>query len=372
MNPRVAIVHEWFIDWAGSERVVEQILACFPGADLFALVDFLPLEHRKKILNKHVETTFLQRAPFAKKHLRYYLPWMPFAIEQLDLSAYDIIISSSHAVAKGVITGPHQLHVSYVHSPMRYAWDLQQEYLRGPNGKGIRGIALRWTLHSLRQWDLRTINGVDLFIANSAFVAKRINKYYRRDAAVIYPPVDVESFPLKEVKEDFYLCAGRLEPYKRIDVAVEAFKQMPDKSLVILGDGPELRSLKRNVTPNIEFIGYQTPENWLRYLQKAKALIFPGIEDFGISPIEAQACGTPVIAFGKGGALETVRPIGEQLATGTFFHAQSPKSLASAVIFLEDNYATISPQACRNNAMQFSAAMFRNKFVDFMSAATQF
>ncbi len=365
---KMAVVHEWFIDWAGSERVVQQILACYPHADLFALVDFLPPEHRSKILGKRVGTTFLQRLPFARSRHAYYLPWMPIAIEQLDLSAYDVVISSSHAVAKGVLTGPDQLHISYVHSPMRYAWDLQGEYLRGKNGSGLRGFFLRWVLHYLRQWDLRTANGVDAFVANSEFVARRIRKVYRRESTVIYPPVDVDAFPLHEHKQDFYLCAGRLESYKRTDVAVRAFAGMPTKRLVVLGDGPEFATLKKIASSNVRFVGYQSQELWLRYLQSAKALIFPGVEDFGITPVEAQACGTPVIGFGQGGLLETVIPLGQGDCTGILFSEQSPDSIVAAVELFEGSSGVFDPHACRRNAERFTHAKFREAFRAFVEA----
>jgi glycosyltransferase involved in cell wall biosynthesis len=366
---RVAIVHEWLTSWAGSERVLSQILSCFPDADLFALVDFLSDEDRANILQKRATTTFLQRMPSPKRLLPYYLPLMPIAIEQLDLSTYDLVISSSHAVAKGVITGPDQLHISYVHSPMRYAWDQQHQYLRGKNGRGLRGFALRLALHYLRQWDLRTVNGVDLFVANSQFIAKRIRKVYRREATVIYPPVDIEAFPHRELKEDFYLCAGRLEPYKRIDIVVQAFSEMPSRKLVVLGDGPEYKTLKRLAASNVEFMGYQPNEVWLSHLQKAKALIFPGIEDFGITPVEAQACGTPVIAFGRGGVLETVRPLGEPQPTGLFFLDQTPAAICKTVLLFESQQSKFSSIACRMNAEQFSVSAFRSRFTQFVTNA---
>jgi len=366
---KIAVIHEWFLDWAGSEKVVEQILACFPDADLFALVDFLSRDDRKKILGKRATTTFLQRMPFVRRRHAYYLPWMPIAIEQLDVSGYDVVISSSHAVAKGVLTRPDQLHISYIHSPMRYAWDLQHDYLRGKNGRGLRGLALRWILHYLRLWDLRTVNGVDAFVANSNFVAGRIAKIYRRESTVIYPPVDVDSYPVSSVKKDFYLCAGRLETYKRIDLAVAAFARMPTKKLVIMGDGPEFHALRRAAADNVEFIGSQPQDKWVQYLQDAKALIFPGVEDFGITPIEAQACGTPVIAFARGGALETIRPFGQQQPTGEFFSAQSAEALQQAVLKFELNASAFDAGACRSNAEQFSIKRFRDRFVEFVEKA---
>jgi glycosyltransferase involved in cell wall biosynthesis len=364
---RVAVVHEWFVDWAGSEKVVEQILTCYPSADLFSLVDFLPPEHRKKLLNKVATTTFLQRMPFARTHLHWYLPWMPFAIEQLDLSGYDLVISSSHAVAKGVITGPDQTHISYVHSPMRYAWDLQHDYLRGKAGRGLRGLALRRVLYKLRQWDSRSANGVDDLVANSQFVAKRIHKVYRREAQVIHPPIDIERFKLRENKDDFFLCAGRVMPYKRVDLVVKAFERLPMHKLVVIGDGPELRSIKANATKNVEFLGYQSDSVLQEYLQRARALIFAAKEDFGIIPLEAQACGTPVIAYGAGGVLETVTPLTQPNPTGLFFSEQSSEAIVAAVRDFERHSTEFAPQACREKANAFSPERFRREFTEFVN-----
>jgi len=367
---KIAVVHEWFIDWAGSERVTEQILASFPDADLFALVDFLPDEYRPKILAKRATTTFLQRAPFSRAKLHWYLPLMPLAIEQLNLSAYDLVISSSHAVAKGLISGPGQLHVSYVHSPMRYAWDMQHEYLRGSIGRGLSGLALRSTLHYLRLWDSRTANGVDAFAANSSFVAQRIHKIYRRTAEVIHPPVEIARFTACESREDFYVCVSRLFPYKRIDIIVDAFRQMSDRRLVVIGDGPQYRSLKRAATANITFLGYQSDEVIADHLQRAAALIFAAKEDFGIVPVEAQACGAPVIALGAGGVLETVLPLGTSpKPTGVFFHEQTAAAIVEAVLEFENNAGAFEPKHCRANAERFSPERFRFAFRSFVDRA---
>ena len=365
---KIALVHDWFIDWAGSEKVVEQILACYPSADLFSLVDFLPQEHREKLQDKRATTTFLQSMPFAQSCWEWYLPLMPFAIEQLDLSGYDLIISSSHAVAKGVITGPDQLHISYIHSPMRYAWDMQHDYLRAA-GRGLRGLALRRALYKLRQWDSRSANGVDQLIANSRFVAKRIRKAYRRDAHVIYPPVDIEQFTVRESKDDFYLCAGRLTPYKRVDIIIEAFRHFPDRKLVVIGDGSELRRLKAMASKNVELLGYQPDAVLHDCLQRARALIFAAKEDFGILPVEAQACGTPVIAFAGGGALETVNSLSSAAPTGALFKTQSPAAVVSAIRDFETNQARIEPTTCRANAARFSVATFRDEFQLYTGAS---
>lgn len=361
--PRVAIVHDWLVTYAGAERVLEQIIACFPDADLFSLVDFLD-DDRAFVCGKRVKTSFIQRLPFARKRYRAYLPLMPLAIEQLDVSAYDLVISSSHAVAKGVLTGPDQVHISYVHSPIRYAWDLQHQYLEQSNlTHGLRSAFARLVLHYIRNWDIRTSNAVDHFVANSKFIARRIKKVYRRDSQVIFPPVDVESFEIGEHKEDFYLTASRLVPYKKIDLIVEAFARMPGKKLVVIGDGPQMSAVRAKASSNVEVLGYQPFSVLHEYMRCAKAFVFAAEEDFGIAPVEAQACGTPVIAYGKGGALETVRDLSQSHPTGLFFHEQTATAIAAAVNSFERDADRISARDCRANAERFSIAHFRERFV---------
>lgn len=304
---KVAVVHEWLDTYAGSERVLEQMLKAYPSADLFTVVDFLKDDERGFVLGKRARTTFIQRLPGARKHFRSYLPLMPLAVEQLDLSGYDLVLSSSHAVAKGVITGPDQVHVSYVHSPIRYAWDMQHQYLNESGlARGFKGAVARLVLHYMRLWDLRTANGVDAFIANSAFIARRIRKVYRREAQVIFPPVDLDRFQLHEHKEDFYLAASRMVPYKKMPLIAEAFAKMPGKRLVMIGDGPEIDRVRAVAGPNVSVLGYQGTEVLADHMRRARAFVFAAEEDFGIMPVEVQACGTPVIAFGRGGATETV------------------------------------------------------------------
>ena len=363
---KVAIVHDWLVAYAGAERVLEEIINCYPDADLFSVVDFIPKNERGFLKNKPVKTSFIQKLPFAKKKYRTYLPFMPLAVEQFDLSGYDIVISSSHAVAKGVITGPDQLHISYVHSPMRYAWDLQHQYLKETGlDRGLKGWLAKRELHKLRMWDLRTANGVDHFLANSRFIARRIWKVYRREATVIYPPVDVDSFTLCEQKEDFFLTASRMVPYKKIDLIAEAFSLMPDKRLYIIGDGPDFDKVKSKSGPNVELLGYQPFEVLRNYMQRAKAFVFAAEEDFGIVPVEAQACGTPVIAYGKGGALETVTE-GE---TGLFFDAQTPSSIIEAVKRFEDMKDRFIPSKIREKTLRFSKDRFRQEFSSFVNDA---
>ena len=369
-NLKIAIAHEWFVTYAGSERVVEQILNIFPHADLFAVVDFLDDSQRGFIQNKKVTTTFIQKLPFAKTKFRQYLPLMPLAIEQLDLSAYDLIISSSHAVAKGVLTAPHQLHISYVHSPIRYAWDLQHQYLKESNlERGIKSWIARWILHQIRIWDTRTANGVDLFMANSKFIARRIQKVYRRSAEVIYPPVDLQNYILCEQKQDFYLTASRLVPYKRIDLIVEAFSQMCDRQLIVIGDGEQMAKIKAKASSNIKFLGHLEPDLLRGYMQNAKAFVFASEEDFGITPVEAQACGTPVIAYGRGGVCESVRGLDCDRPTGVFFAEQTAVSICEAVLEFEEKCDRILPATCRENAMRFSTERFQTEFLEFVEQA---
>lgn len=360
---KVGIVADWFITYAGSEKVVSEFIKVFPNADLYSVVDFLSADNRRKFNDKKIETTFIQKLPRAKKKYQAYLPLMPFAIEQLDVSKENIVLSSSHAVSKGILTGPDQLHISYVHSPIRYAWDLQHQYLRESGlDHGLKGILAKWILHKMRMWDYRTANGVDHFIANSHFIARRIKKVYGRDADVIYPPVDVDSFTLNNQKEDFYLTASRMVPYKRIDLIVEAFSHLPNKKLVVIGDGPEMNKIKKKATSNIEILVYQPNEVMVDYMRKAKAFVFAAEEDFGITPVEAQACGTPVIAFGKGGALETVKGLDSESPTGIFFGVQDVKSIINSINEFEKYGDKITAENCRENSELFSESRFRKEF----------
>lgn len=367
---KVAIVCDWLVTYAGAERVLEQILKIYPEADLFCVVDFLPEGQRDFIQNKKTRTSFIQNLPGARKHYKVYLPLMPFAIEQLDVSGYDLVISSSHAVAKGIITGPDQIHISYVHSPMRYAWDMQHQYLRESGlTNGLKGWIVRLTLHYIRMWDYRTANGVDYFIANSKFIARRIKKVYGRKARVIYPPVDIESYSLCKEKKDFYLTASRLVPYKKVRLIVEAFNEMPDKKLVVIGDGSEYEKIKDIAKGNITLMGYQ-PFNVLKEkMQHAKAFVFAAEEDFGITPVEAQACGTPVIAYGKGGSLETVNGSNDSFSTGIFFATQTVSAIKEAVENFEQRDA-ITPEACRAWAEQFQLTRFQIEIKSYVNTIT--
>lgn len=361
---RVAIVHDWFDKPGGAERVLCELIECFPDADLFAVVDMLVGPDRHIVRDKTVTTSFIQKLPGARKHFRRYLPLMPLAIEQMDMSPYDLVISSSWAVAKGVITGPDQLHVAYVHTPIRYAWDQQHDYLRLEQlDRGLKSGMARLVLHWLRLWDLRTANNVDVWLANSGNVARRILKTYGKQAEVLHPPVRIEDFSCTARKADYYFTCSRLVQYKRIDLLVDAFLLRPDIELVIADDGPELPALKKRAgdAANIRFLGRRTDAELRELLQKARAFLFAANEDFGIAPIEAQASGTPVIALGRGGALETVRGLDARQPTGCFFDAQTPQSLLAAIARFESLPVPISPEDCRTNACRFRSDLFRSQ-----------
>ncbi len=367
---RVAIVHDWLYTIGGAERVLAAILKCFPGADVHCLFDALTPEQRSEIGHVSSQTSFLSRMPGINRRHRLYLPLMPLAIEQIDLSAYDLVISSSFAVAKGVITGPNQVHVSYVHSPMRYAWDMQHQYLAESGlTRGIKGALARLLLHRMRIWDVRTNAGVDAYVANSRFVARRIRKLYGRQATVINPPVSVPiELPERPLAADgeqpYFLTASRLVPYKNIRAIAQAFGELPEHRLIIVGDGPEQRRIAAVAGRNVELRGRVPDAELRRLMAGARAFIFAAEEDFGIVPVEAQAMGTPVIALGRGGALETVIGHGPH-RTGLFFQDAEPETIAAAVRRFDAD-DTIQPEDCHTNAMRFSEARFRRDFREFV------
>lgn len=362
-NIKVAIVHDWLVNYSGSEKVLEELLKVFPQADVFTVVDYLTDELRKKLNGKKAYTTFIQKLPFAKNKYRYYLPLMPMAIEQLDVSGYDIVISSSHAVSKGVLSHVNQLHICYCHSPIRYAWDLYHQYIYESGlKKGLKGFIVKLIMHYLRIWDLSTINRIDHFIANSHYIARRINKVYNRSSKVIYPPVEIENFAFSESKENFYVTTSRLVAYKKIDLIAEAFSQMPDKTLYIIGEGPDFKKIKKKCADNVKMLGFQSVDLLVNYMQRAKGFVFAADEDFGITPIEAQACGTPVIAYGKGGNLETV--VGGE--TGVYFYNQTVEDLLEAIRVFERDYHTFEPLKIRKHAEQFNAKRFRENMFEYI------
>ena len=361
---RTAIVHEWFADYAGSERVVESFTNLWPDADVYTLVNLLNEEENKIVLkSKPAKTSFIQKLPFAKTKHRWYLPLFPFAIERFDFSEYDLIISSSHAVTKGLIKRPDQLHISYCHSPMRYAWDNAELYLNQANiSRGLKGLAARSIINYLRKWDLKTAIRPDYLIANSKFIAEKIKRIYNRDSDVIYPPVDVDKFEPVEEKDNFYLTASRMVPYKRVDLIVDAFSMMNDKKLLVVGDGPELNNIKRIASPNVEILGYKSGEEFKTLLQKAKAFVFAAEEDFGITVVEAMACGTPVIAFNKGGTAETV--IDEQ--TGILFDSQTAESIKNAILKFEYLKNTFKPHQISRYTKKFSRDIFEKNIKEYV------
>lgn len=360
---RVAVVHDWLPLVGGAERVLEQILEIYPQADIYTLFDFVSRNDAPFLIGKNVTTSFLQKFPKVDKYYRNLLPLFPYAIEQFDLRHYDLIVSSSSAVAKGVITSPDQLHVCYCHSPMRYAWDLQAHYLKHTGlSSGIRSTFIRYVLHKLRLWDVVSSNRVDSFIANSSYIGERINKTYRRESTVINPPVDINRFQIEPNKEEFYLAASRQVPYKRIDLIVEAFKQCPDKRLIVIGDGPEHKKIKALAGPNVQILGYQPDAVMVDYMRRARAFIFAAQEDFGILPVEAQACGTPVIAYGRGGARETVI----DKRTGLLFDEQTVPALLDALERFERLQDKFNSHEIRRHAASFSDVRFRQELKQFI------
>jgi glycosyltransferase involved in cell wall biosynthesis len=340
------------------------MLQVFPDADIFCALDFLPEQFRGRLKNSKIRTSFIQRIPFARYIHRYLLALMPLAVEQYDLSEYDVVISNCHAAAKGCLTSASQLHICYCYTPIRYAWDLHFQYLAEANlQRGLRSVLARWTLHKFRIWDARTPLLVDNFIACSSYIGRRIRKVYRRKSTVIYPNVDIENFRLGQQDGDFYVTASRIVPYKQIHLIIEAFKLMPSRKLVVIGAGPLLNQCIAAAPSNVKVLGYQ-PDDVLRdHLMRARAFIFAAEEDFGIAPVEAQACGTPVIAFGRGGATETVID-GE---TGLFFYEQTAGAIIKAVEEFEQCREKFDRNRIRENAERFSTSRFCSEFRDFVS-----
>lgn len=364
-----ALVHDWYSVYGGAERCIESFTNIWDDFDHYSLIENLSNNDRRVILkDKPVTTSFIQKLPFSKKKYRNYLPLFPFAIEQFDFSEYDLIISSTSCVAKGVLTRPDQLHISYVYSPVRYAWDLYHQYIRESKlDKGLKGLLARYFLFKLRSWDYSTANRPDYYIAISNYVANRIKKIYNKESIVIYPPVDTKSFTISEETGDYYITCSRMVPYKKIDLIVEAFSKT-NKRLIVIGDGPDFNKIKELSKPNIELLGFCEKEDVLKLVKKARAFIFAAEEDFGIAPIEAQAAGVPVIAFGKGGALETI--IGEfpmdnnihEKSTGVFFKNQTSESILGALAYFEKNEVLFDKNTIRKNAERFSIERFEKEF----------
>ncbi|SEM45205.1 Glycosyltransferase involved in cell wall bisynthesis [Pseudoxanthomonas sp. GM95] len=344
---KVALVHYWLVGMRGGEKVLEALCDLYPQADIFTLVaDRSALS--EKLLRHRITTSFLQKLG-GVKHYQKMLPLMPFALESFDLTGYDLVISSEAGPAKGIVPGPGATHVCYCHSPMRYIWDLYPEYRRASGA--LTRAAMSVTAPILRQWDVTTSHRVDHFIANSRYVAQRINKYYRREASVIHPPVDLARFKASDTLGDYYLCAGQITPYKRVEIAVEACTRLGRK-LVVLGSGAS-EQLKRMAGPTVSFVGRVSDAEMARHFSECKALLFPGVEDFGIIPLEVMASGRPVIAYARGGATETVI----DGKTGILFEAQTADSLMAAIERFEGE-AAFSPQALQDHARQFDTSVF--------------
>ena len=368
---KYALIHEWLTPKAtgGSELVVQEILQHIK-ADLYALIDFESVNPQSYLYQREIGTTFLQNFPLARNGVQKYLPLLPLAIEQLDVRDYDVILSSSHAVAKGILTTPQQLHICYCHTPMRYAWDLTFDYLKNSRlGRGLPGIFSRYLLHQIRQWDVVSANRVDHFIANSQHTANRIWRCYRREAEVIYPPVQIARFPFEPQKEDFFVTVSRLVSYKQVSLIVEAFNQL-GLPLMVIGDGPELKKITKLAKPNVKIMGSQPNEVVEEYLAKAKAFVYAACEDFGIALVEAQACGTPVIAYGAGGAAETVRDISNdpQNRTGILFSKQTSAALVEAVGTFQELQGTFNPEVCRLQATKFEPQVFVKGYLSFIES----
>ena len=361
------MVHDYLYTIGGAERVLAAIFQSFPDADLFCLFNVLSEADRKSLGYRSCTTSFLQRMPFVATRHRLYLPLMPIAIEQMDLRGYDLVLSSSYAAAKGVVTGPDQLHVAYVHSPMRYAWDMQHEYLeKSRSCRGLGGILTRALLHYMRIWDTRTASGVDAYLANSRFIARRIRKTYGRRATVLYPPVDVPDAPPRVERQDHFLAASRLVPYKNIHLIAEAFRDLPEQRLIIAGDGPERERIAALQLPNVTMVGHVSDQEMRRLMATARAFIFAAEEDFGIIPVEAQGQGTPVIALGKGGVRETVVTTGAN-PTGLFFRSLEAGAIRDAVLAFVASESCFTAAACHDNAQRFSRQRFCEELVGFVA-----
>lgn len=360
---KTALVHDWLLSSVGgSENCFREIYSLYPSP-VYTLSWNPDAFQETELADAVVHSSFIERIPWAgKKFKSFLLPLFPLAIEQFNLNEYDLILSSSHCVAKSALSNPDQLHICYCYTPMRYAWDLSPEYFKEAKlDRGIKGVLAKVALNYLRGWDVQSANRVDHFVAISHFVARRIWRVYRRKADVIYPPVNTDFFRPGGKKEEYYLAASRLVSYKKIDLLVEAFSTMPDRKLVVVGDGPEMAKIKKLATPNIELLGYQSDSKLLELMQRAKAFVFAAIEDFGIIPLEAMAAGTPVIALRKGGVAELI----EEGETGLFFEEQTVASIRDAVERFEKR-GEWDLELLRRRTLQFSKERFRNEFHTFV------
>jgi len=373
---KVAIAHDWLVTLGGSELVLRELLRIFPGAAVYSLIDKMSEPDRQFVGVAHTRTSFLDRVPGVASTYRRLLPLFPVAISSLDLGDFDVVISNSHAIAKGVRTRSHQLHVCYCLSPMRYAWDLRAQYLRESGlAGGVRGYAANRMLDRLKRWDRATTARVDSFATLSHYIADRITRAYGRNATVIHPPVDVDYFDLDETRHhgsgDYYFTMSRFVPYKRIDLIARAFAQLPERRLIIAGDGPDAAKIRAAAGRNVELVGRVGRDEARSLLGGARAFLFAAEEDFGIAPVEAQARGVPVIAYSRGGTLETVRGLDHHAPTGVFFDEQSEAAIARAVRQFEENAHRIEPAACRASAERFAERVFHDEFSAFVAREWQ-
>jgi glycosyltransferase involved in cell wall biosynthesis len=359
---KVALVHDWLPVFSGAERVLAEIMRVVGSSDLYTLYDFLDDRDRAAIGAKRIYTSGLNGLPFVERYYRWTFPFCPQAMEAFNLSQYDLVISSSAAFAKGIIAHPHQKHIAYVHTAVRYAWDQSYEYLsQTPMSRFPAGIVLRRLLHRMRMWDVRTAHSADVFVANSSIVKRRIEQTYGRRAVVIEPPVDIAEIPLVERKNDYFVIASRLVPYKRIDLVVRAFSAMPSLRLLVVGDGPEMQRLRALASANVTFTGYLPRPALIATIQKARAFVYAAYEDFGIVLAEAQAAGTPVVAFGRGGAADIVSPLQAEKPTGVLFAEQSVDAVKRAVELFCREERRISPPVCRANVERLAPENFRKR-----------
>lgn len=366
----VAVVHDWCPSFRGGERVLARICAQFPGAEVFTLFDFLPAEVKEEFFRDVTfHTSPADRLPMVEKYYRALFFLCPLLVEQFDVTGFDAVISSSAAFARGVITRPDQPHLCYVHSPVRYAWDEQFSYLdRARMGFGPRGLLYRYFLHRLRTWDTRTAHGPDLMLANSSYVRARIQQIYGRDARVVHPPVALQDFRCVEDKDDYYVCAAFHAPYKRTDLVIQAFNAMPSRRLLVVGETERSGDLRALAGPNVEFAGFLPRAEFVAAIAGARAMVFAGCEDFGIALAEAQACGTPLVAFGRGGAVDIVRPLdASDRPTGVLFRKQTVAAIIDGIDRFEANRARIAPRACADNAERFSEARFDREIGDALA-----
>jgi glycosyltransferase involved in cell wall biosynthesis len=373
---RVALVHDWLDSWGGGENVLSELLHAFPGADVYTLVDFLRPEERARLGQTRITTSSMQHVPGARRWFRYATVLRPQVIERFDLDGYDVVISDSHAVAKGARVRADQAHVCYCHTPARFAWTMTETYAeRAVGGARWRRPLVDRALERFRRWDRAASARVDCFVANSRHIAAAIARCYGRDAEVVYPPVDVARFALAadaraaDAPRSDYITVSRLVPYKRVDVLLEAFRAMPDRRLIVVGDGPERARLESQAAPNIEFTGRGDDAEIARRIAGARAFVFAAEEDFGIAPVEAQAAGTPVIAYGRGGARESIRGLNDPVPTGVLFDAQTPAAVIDAVLTFESAASRISAAACRDNALRFAPGRFRDEMTRIVDAA---